>query len=44
MLQSFLEGGTTRDTETYRGESGEKPRRYGTAEKFKNRTSMAGAV
>jgi hypothetical protein len=34
----------TRDTETYRGESGEKPRRYGQMEKFLNRTAMACAV
>ena len=35
----------TRDTETYRGESGEKPRRYGHREKkFLNRTAMACAV
>jgi hypothetical protein len=34
----------TRDTETYRGESGENPRRYGHRGKFLNRTAMAGAV
>ena len=34
----------TRDTETYRGESGEKPRGKGTEEKFLNRTAMACAV
>ena len=34
----------TRDTETYRGESGEKPRRYGHRGKFLNRTAMACAV
>jgi hypothetical protein len=36
----------TRDTETYRGESGEKPRRYGHRGKKKilNRTAMACAV
>ena len=32
----------TRDSETYRGESGEKP--MGTGEKFLNRTAMACAV
>ena len=31
----------TIDTETYRGESGEKPQRYGHREKFLNRTAMA---
>ena len=34
----------TRDTETYRGESGEEPRRYGHGEKFLDRTAMACAV
>jgi hypothetical protein len=34
----------TRDTETYRGESGGKPQRYGHREKFLNRTPMACAV
>jgi hypothetical protein len=34
----------TRDTETYRGESGEKPRSYEHREKFLNRTAMACAV
>jgi hypothetical protein len=35
----------TRDTETYRGESGEKPRRYGhMGKKILNRTAMAYAV
>ena len=34
----------TRDSETYRGESGEKPLRYGHREKFLNRTAMACAV
>jgi hypothetical protein len=34
----------TRDTETYRGECGEKPRRYWHREKFLNRTAMACAV
>ena len=34
----------TRDTETYRGGSGEKPRRYGYREKFLNRTAMACGV
>ena len=34
----------TRDTETYRGESGEKPRRYGHSGKIPNRTAMACAV
>jgi hypothetical protein len=34
----------SRDTKTYRGESGEKPQRYGTGEKFLNRTEMACAV
>jgi hypothetical protein len=33
-----------RYTETYRGESGGKPRRYGTGGKFLNRTPMACAV
>jgi hypothetical protein len=34
-----------RDTEIYRGESGEKPRRYGhRGRKFLNRTAMAYAV
>jgi hypothetical protein len=31
----------TRDTETYRRESGEEPQTYGHREKFLNRTSMA---
>jgi hypothetical protein len=31
----------TRDTEIYRGESGEKPQRYGHRKKFLNRTAMA---
>jgi hypothetical protein len=31
----------TRDTETYRGESGEKPQRYGHGGKLLNRTAMA---
>jgi hypothetical protein len=34
----------TRDTETYRGESRKKPRRYDTGEKFLNRTGMACAL
>jgi hypothetical protein len=34
----------TRDTETYRGESGEKPQRYGHREKFFNRTARACAL
>jgi hypothetical protein len=34
----------TRDSETYRAESREKPRRYGHREKFLNRTAMACAV
>jgi hypothetical protein len=34
----------TRDTEIYRGESGEKPQRYGHGGIFLNRTSMACAV
>jgi hypothetical protein len=34
----------TRDTEIYRGESREKPRRYGHGENFLNRTAMACAV
>jgi hypothetical protein len=34
----------TKDTEIYRGESREKPRRYGHREKFLNRTQMACAV
>ena len=34
----------TRDTETYRGESGEKPRKYGHRGEFLNRTAMAYAV
>jgi hypothetical protein len=34
----------TRDSDTYRGESGGKPRRYGTGEIFLNRTAMACAV
>ena len=34
----------TRDTEIYRGESGEKPRRYGQRGKILNRTAMACAV
>ena len=34
----------TRDSETYRGESGGKSRRYGHREKFLNRTAMACAV
>ena len=35
----------TRDTETYRGESGEKPRGYGhRGKKFLNRRAMACAV
>jgi hypothetical protein len=33
-----------RDTETYRGESGKKPRRYGHRGKFLNRTAMACTV
>jgi hypothetical protein len=31
----------TRDTETYRGESGGKPQRYGTGENFLKRTAVA---
>jgi hypothetical protein len=31
----------TRDSETYRGESGEIPQRYGHRGKFMNRTAMA---
>jgi hypothetical protein len=34
----------TRDTETYRGESGEEPRIYGHRGKFLNRTRMACAI
>jgi hypothetical protein len=34
----------TRDTEIYRGESEEKPRRYGHREKFLNITATAYAV
>jgi hypothetical protein len=34
----------TRDTETYRGESSGKPRRYGCRGKFLNRTAMNFAV
>ena len=34
----------TRDTEINKGESGEKPRRYGQGEKFLNRTAMAYAI
>ena len=34
----------TRDTETYRGESGEKPQTHGYRGKFLNRTPMACAV
>jgi hypothetical protein len=34
----------TRDTETYRGESGEEPQRMGTGEKFLNRAPMACTV
>jgi hypothetical protein len=34
----------TRDSKTYKGESREKPRRYGYREKFLNRTAMASAV
>jgi len=34
----------TRDTEIYRGESRENPRRYGHREKFLNRTAMACAI
>jgi hypothetical protein len=34
----------TRDSETYRGDSGEKPRRYGHSGKFLNRTAKACAV
>jgi hypothetical protein len=34
----------TRDTENYRGESWEKPQRYGHRGKFLNRTAMACAV
>jgi hypothetical protein len=34
----------TRDSETYRAESGEKPRRYGHRGKIPNRTEMACAI
>jgi hypothetical protein len=34
----------TRDSKTYRRESGEKPQRYGHRGKFLNRTAMACAV
>jgi hypothetical protein len=34
----------TGDTEIYRGESGEKPKRWAQGKKFLNRTSMACAV
>ena len=34
----------TRDSETYRGESGEKSQRYGHRGKFLSRTAMARAV
>ena len=34
----------TRDTETYRGENGEQPQRYGHREKFLNRTAISCAV
>jgi hypothetical protein len=34
----------TRDTKTYRGESGGKPQRYGQRGKFLNRTAMVCAV
>jgi hypothetical protein len=34
----------SRDPEVYRGESGEKPQRYGHRGKFLNRTAMACAV
>ena len=34
----------TRDSETYRGGSGEKPRRYGQGGKFLNRTALACAI
>jgi hypothetical protein len=34
----------TRDTEIYRGESGEEPRRVGTGERFLNRTPMTCSV
>jgi hypothetical protein len=34
----------TRDPKTYRGESGEKPRKYGHEEKFLYRTAMACAI
>ena len=34
----------TRDTETYRGESGEKPQNMSTGKKFLNRTAVACAV
>jgi hypothetical protein len=34
----------TRDTETYKGENKEKPKRYGHRGKFLNRTAMAFAV
>jgi hypothetical protein len=48
VLRSNLSGSRTphktRDTETYRGESGEKPQRYGHRGKFLNRTAMACAV
>jgi hypothetical protein len=44
---SLVDQGTphkTRDSKTYRGESGGKPRRYATGEIFLNRTAMACAV
>ena len=48
VLMSSLSGSRTlhktRDTETYRGESGGKPRSYEHREKFLNRTAMACAV
>jgi hypothetical protein len=48
VLRSNLSGqGTphkTRDSKTYRGESGEKHRRYGHRGKFLNRTAMTCAV
>ena len=34
----------TRDSDSYRGESGEKPRRYGHRGKFLNRIAMACAI
>jgi hypothetical protein len=34
----------TRETEIYRGESGEKPGKHGTGEKFLNRTAMVYAI